>query len=64
MSLCREQWAWHVSLELGALLNPITQLARNRTPSGSALYQQQCDELPGAAEAVYRYWRAQSADAS
>lgn len=59
MSLCRESWALHAGGELGRLLAPIFELARYRGPGRDALHRRLCRELPVAAEAVFRYWRAQ-----
>lgn len=58
MSLCRELWAMHACGELGGMLAPIRELSRYRGASSDALHHRLCDELPGSAEAVYRYWRA------
>lgn len=59
MSLCREQWAMHAGHALNALLAPIFQLAASKGASRDARQRRLCDELPGSAAAVYRYWRAQ-----
>lgn len=59
MSLCRELWAMHGGRELNGLLAPIFELARHRGVVRDASHRRLCDELPGTAESVYRYWRTQ-----
>ena len=59
MSLCRELWAMHGGRELNGLLAPIFELARHRGVVRDAPHRRLCDELPGTAESVYRYWRVQ-----
>jgi uncharacterized protein len=58
MSLCRELWAMHAGSELNGLLAPIHALSRYRGASREAVHRRLCDELPGAAESLYLYWRA------
>lgn len=62
MSLCREDWAIHCGGALAVLLAPLREISRRRGPGRDAGYRRLCDQLPGAAEAIYRYWRAQEAD--
>lgn len=52
-SLCWEHWSVGSGRTLTRLVAPIRAL----TEGGGR--PDQCDALPGAAEAVYRYWRAQ-----
>ncbi len=59
MSLCRELWSIHSGGELSRLLAPIFELARYRSAALDDFHRRLCDELPGTAESVYRYWRAQ-----
>lgn len=57
MSLCREQWTMHAGGELGRLLAPIQELARYRGAARDIHHRQLCEQLPGSAASVYRYWR-------
>lgn len=59
MSLCRELWSMHSGSELNRLLAPIFALASHRGAVRDDFHRRLCDELPGTAESVYRYWRAQ-----
>lgn len=62
MTLCAEQWAIHGGQPLRSLLATIHTLARQPGPVLGALNSELCDQLPQAAEAIYRYWRTQEAD--
>jgi uncharacterized protein len=59
MSLCRELWSMHAGAELTGLLAPIFELGRHRGGASDDFHRRLCDGLPGTAESVYRYWRAQ-----
>jgi len=61
MTLCAEQWAIHGGQPLQSLLATIYILARHPGPVPGALNRELCDQLPQAAEAIYRYWRATEA---
>ncbi len=61
MTLCAEQWAIHGGEPLRSLLATIHTLARQPGPALGDLNRELCDQLPLAAEAIYRYWRAEEA---
>ncbi|MCU0840988.1 MAG: YecA family protein [Thiobacillaceae bacterium] len=58
MSVCREEWALHTGRSMNELLSPIVRLSRHLGAIRSAPQRRLCDELPLAAESLYRYWRA------
>ncbi len=58
MTLCAEQWAMHADRHLHSLLTTIDILARHPGPALGPLNRELCDQLPQAAEAIHRYWRA------
>jgi yecA family protein len=60
MSLCRELWSMHAGGGLNHLLAPIYELARYRGAARDGNHRRLCERLPGSAESVYRYWRAQA----
>lgn len=62
MTLCEEQWAMHGGQPLQSLLATIHTLACHPGPVLGALNRELCEQLPLAAEAIYRYWRAMEAD--
>lgn len=60
-ALFSERWTPDARAILNAPLDLILRLARTRSRPDAA-YARLCDAVPGAAESVYRYWKAEGRD--